>query len=273
MMNCNRFFIWTLLGLSFAGLNVQAEDIHLPRIEGSGYNAFFGIVEPASNQAQDSVLPPVNENFGWEILSNPQKYNLSPFLANFTNSVAKRLDFEGVSEIELTLFNGEVKDTKVIMSSGSKIVDDTLITAIKTTPTPKGLLPPNSGEIKIKLICPKQKQYSEIGENQSEAYFAPNMKELQRRIKSNWHPPVNYDSKRVSVFMKIDKAGNLVACSIYQSSGYKDVDKSALDAVYKTAPFRPLPNEYKGKTVDIIFTFDFNIYNNKQQRPVVNFVQ
>ncbi len=272
-MSCNRFFIFALLVTSFSGLCVQAEDIHLPRIEGSGYNASLGIVEPTLGQTQKSVLPAVNENFGWEILSNPQKYNLSPFLANFTNSIAEHIDFEGVSEFELTLFNGEVKDTKVIKSSGSKIVDDTLINAINNTPTQKDLLPPNSGEIKIKLICQKLKQYSEIGDNPSEVDFAPYMRELQRRIKSNWHPPVNYDSKRVSVFMKIDKAGNLLACSIYQSSGYKNADKSVLDAVYKTAPFRPLPDEYNGKTVDIIFTFDYYVFSNKQQRPVVNFVK
>ena len=273
MMSCNRFYIFALLVTSFSGLCVQAEDIHLPRIEGSGYNASLGIVEPTLGQTQKSVLPAVNENFGWEILSNPQKYNLSPFLANFTNSIAEHIDFEGVSEFELTLFNGEVKDTKVIKSSGSKIVDDTLINAINNTPTQKDLLPPNSGEIKIKLICQKLKQYSEIGDNPSEVDFAPYMRELQRRIKSNWHPPVNYDSKRVSVFMKIDKAGNLLACSIYQSSGYKNADKSVLDAVYKTAPFRPLPDEYNGKTVDIIFTFDYYVFSNKQQRPVVNFVK
>lgn len=273
MMSCNRFFIFALLVTSFSGLCVQAEDIHLPRIEGSGYNASLGIVEPTLSQTQKSVLPAVNENFGWEILSNPQKYNLSPFLANFTNSIAEHIDFEGVSEFELTLFNGEVKDTKVIKSSGSKIVDDTLINAINNTPTQKDLLPLNSGEIKIKLICQKLKQYSEIGDNPSEVDFAPYMRELQRRIKSNWHPPVNYDSKRVSVFMKIDKAGNLLACSIYQSSGYKNADKSVLDAVYETAPFRPLPDEYNGKTVDIIFTFDYYVFSNKQQRPVVNFVK
>lgn len=271
MMSCNRFFICALLVTSFSGLCVQAEDIHLPRIEGSGYNASLGIVEPTWSQTQKSVLPSVNENFGWRILSNPQKYNLSPFLVDFTKSIAEHLDFEGVSEIEITLFNGEVKDTKVIKSSGSKIVDDTLINTINNTPTQKDLLPPNSGEIKIKLQ--KLKQYSEIGDNPSEVDFAPYMRELQRRIKSNWHPPVNYDSKRASVFMKIDKAGNLVACSIYQSSGYKNVDKSVLDAVYKTAPFRPLPEEYNGKTVDIIFTFDYYVFSNKQQRPVVNFVK
>lgn len=270
-MSCNRFFICALLVTSFSGLCVQAEDIHLPRIEGSGYNASLGIVEPTLSQTQKSVLPSVNENFGWRILSNPQKYNLSPFLVDFSKSIAEHLDFEGVSEIEITLFNGEVKDTKVIKSSGSKIVDDTLINTINNTPTQKDLLPPNSGEIKIKLQ--KLKQYSEIGDNPSEADFAPYMRELQRRIKSNWHPPVNYDSKRASVFMKIDKAGNLVACSIYQSSGYKNVDKSVLDAVYKTAPFRPLPDEYNGKTVDIIFTFDYYVFSNKQQRPVVNFVK
>lgn len=273
MMSCNRFYIFALLVISFSGLCVQAEDIHLPRIEGSGYNASLGIVELVLSQTQKSVLPSVNENFGWEILSNPQKCNLSPFLANFTNSIAEHIDFEGVSEIELTLFNGEVKDTKVIKSFGSKIVDDTLIGAISSTPTPRDLLPPNSGEIKIKLICQKQKQYSEIGDNPSEVDFAPYMRELQRRIKSNWHPPVNYDSKRVSVFMKIDKAGKLLACSIYQSSGYKDADKSVLDAVYKTAPFRPLPDEYNGKTVDIIFTFDYYVFSKNQQHPVVHFVK
>ena len=86
------------------------------------------------------------------------------------------------------------------------------------------------------------------------------MRDLQRRIKMNWNPPKGNESKRVVLLFKIAKDGRLLTCSVFKSSGLQSADKAALDAVKLTAPFKPLPAEFKGQSIDIQFTFDYNVF-------------
>jgi TonB family protein len=86
------------------------------------------------------------------------------------------------------------------------------------------------------------------------------MRELQRRIKMNWDPPKGNESKRVVLMFKIAKDGRLLSCSVFKSSGLPNADKAAINAVQATAPFRPLPAEFKGQSIDIQFTFDYNVF-------------
>lgn len=90
--------------------------------------------------------------------------------------------------------------------------------------------------------------------------FGPYMRELQRRIKMNWDPPKGNESKRVVLLFKIAKDGRLLSCSVYKSSGLPSADKAAINAVQATAPFKPLPAEFKGQHIDIQFTFDYNVF-------------
>ena len=94
--------------------------------------------------------------------------------------------------------------------------------------------------------------------------FGPYMRELQRRIKMNWDPPKGNESKRVVLLFKIAKDGRLISCRIHKSSGLPSADQAALKAVELTAPFRPLPADFKGASVDIQFTFDYNVFNAKR---------
>jgi len=91
--------------------------------------------------------------------------------------------------------------------------------------------------------------------------FGPYMKELQRRIKMNWDPPKGNESKRVVLLFKIAKDGRLLSCRVNKSSGLPSADQAALKAVELTAPFRPLPADFKGQSIDIQFTFDYNVFN------------
>ena len=91
--------------------------------------------------------------------------------------------------------------------------------------------------------------------------FGPYMRELQRRIKMNWDPPKGNESKRVVLLFKIAKDGRLLSCRIHKSSGLPSADQAALKAVELTAPFRPLPGDFKGQSIDIQFTFDYNVFN------------
>ena len=90
--------------------------------------------------------------------------------------------------------------------------------------------------------------------------FGPYMRELQRRIKMNWDPPKGNESKRVVLLFKIAKDGRLLSCSVFKSSGLQNADNAALNAVKLAAPFRPLPPEYKKSSIDVQFTFDYNVF-------------
>lgn len=90
--------------------------------------------------------------------------------------------------------------------------------------------------------------------------FGPYMRELQRRIKMNWNPPKGNESKRVVLLFKIAKDGRLLSCSVFKSSGLPSSDNAAINAVKLTAPFKPLPAEFKGQSIDIQFTFDYNVF-------------
>ncbi|MCQ2740005.1 MAG: TonB family protein [bacterium] len=90
--------------------------------------------------------------------------------------------------------------------------------------------------------------------------FGPYMRELQRRIKLNWDPPKGNESKTVVLLFKIAKDGRLLSCRIHRSSGLPSADQAALKAVELTAPFRPLPADFKGQNIDIQFTFDYRVF-------------
>ena len=91
--------------------------------------------------------------------------------------------------------------------------------------------------------------------------FGPYMRELQIRIKMNWDPPKGNESKRVVLLFKIAKDGRLLSCRVNKSSGLPSADQAALKAVELTAPFRPLPADFRGQSIDIQFTFDYNVFN------------
>lgn len=96
--------------------------------------------------------------------------------------------------------------------------------------------------------------------------FGPYMRELQRKIKYNWHPPKGNESRKVVLLFKIGKNGQLLSCRVHKSSGLPSADQAALNAVKMTAPFRPLPSEYKGTNIDIQFTFDYNVFGASMSR-------
>ncbi len=82
------------------------------------------------------------------------------------------------------------------------------------------------------------------------------MRDLQHRIKKNWDPPRGNESKRVVLLFKIGKDGRLLSCSVFKSSGLETADKAVLNAVLRSAPFRPLPAGFREQSIDIQFTFD-----------------
>lgn len=205
---------------------------------------------------------------GWEILSNPDNLNLSPYLSHLTWNISLNLyehkigkDGGELSVNVKILKDGSLTDAKIVKSSydkdSEKIILDTL------TKTKGKIFPQEWGNksIEVCFLFETSKQLDkQQQENISAINFEPYMHELQNRIKLNWKPPVVKNSERISVLMTILKDGKLEKCKIFQSSGDEQVDKAALDAVKTAAPFKPLPQEYKGKSIDIQFFFDVKTY-------------
>ncbi len=91
--------------------------------------------------------------------------------------------------------------------------------------------------------------------------WGPYMRDLEQRIKKNWSPPKGDSSKRVVITFTIGRDGRLLSHQITKSSGVPLADRAAMSAIELTAPFRPLPPEFKGSSVPIEFTFDYNVLN------------
>lgn len=94
----------------------------------------------------------------------------------------------------------------------------------------------------------------------SSADFGPYMARLKQRLRRNWHPPRGKSSKTVEVRFVVDRDGKLLALKINDSSGDADADEAALEAVRISAPFSPLPPDFKGSSIPILFTFDYTVY-------------
>lgn len=86
------------------------------------------------------------------------------------------------------------------------------------------------------------------------------MVNVQRKIKSNWHPPRGSESKSVVCLFRIAKSGELLRYKILKSSKDSLTDNAAINAIKVSTPFEPLLKEYRGNDVDVEFTFDYNVY-------------
>lgn len=103
------------------------------------------------------------------------------------------------------------------------------------------------------------KHNSEAENKDIPSEFTPFMRNLQVKIRSNWHPPKNDSSNTVEMLFRIAKDGSLISHEILKSSGIPEVDKAAVDALILSAPFEPLPKSHNESYVDVQFTFDYNV--------------
>lgn len=111
--------------------------------------------------------------------------------------------------------------------------------------------------------------------------FGPYMREVQRKVKSNWNPPQGNTYARTVVLFSVERDGKIINPKVISSSGIKGYDEAALEAIKASSPARPLPAAYKGPKVDIQFTLDYKVHKvpnlqgnsqNKSNPPLKNAV-
>lgn len=93
------------------------------------------------------------------------------------------------------------------------------------------------------------------------------IKNIQLKIKSAWKPSSSESSKRIITVFTIDRKGNLTNIKILKGEK-KPTQKSmeaAIKAIRDSAPFKPLPEQYEGKDVEVQFIFDYDVYRNNKK--------
>ncbi len=98
---------------------------------------------------------------------------------------------------------------------------------------------------------------------QADVNFGPYMSALQRKIKRAWRPPRGSESNRIVVTFVVLKNGRLSDLKIIVSSPDPEANMAAIQAVNAASPFDPLPAG-SGDTVDIEFTFDYNVFQKQR---------
>lgn len=90
--------------------------------------------------------------------------------------------------------------------------------------------------------------------------FNAYMRNLQAKVTENWKRPNIEGDYKVAVIFTVSKSGTLVTLSEFKTSGNKDFDNSATEAVKNSVPFEALPEAFNGKGVDIQLTFDKTVH-------------
>jgi TonB family protein len=84
------------------------------------------------------------------------------------------------------------------------------------------------------------------------------MRRMQYRIKHHWHPPIRDNSSKTVMRFRIMRDGKAADVTVAKSSGDKEMDQAAIDAIHSSAPFPELPPGHD-ESVDIEFTLEYNV--------------
>jgi TonB family protein len=84
-----------------------------------------------------------------------------------------------------------------------------------------------------------------------EEYIHP----VAQKIEKNWLKPKIQPEKKVVVVFKIELAGEVSELKCQHSSGSKQWDESALDAIRNSSPFDPIPQDWD-RPMELQYTFD-----------------
>ena len=93
----------------------------------------------------------------------------------------------------------------------------------------------------------------------SQAAFGLYFAELNRRVKMNWVKPRNAAECETVLNIKVFRDGTLQEVTVFKSSGNITMDKSCILAVHLAQPFRSLPSEYNGSSIEAQITFSAGI--------------
>lgn len=86
-------------------------------------------------------------------------------------------------------------------------------------------------------------------------YLEKYIHQVAQKIEKNWLKPKIQPDKKIVVVFKIEKTGVVSELRCQRSSGSKEWDESALDAIKHSSPFEPIPQDWP-PPIELQYTFD-----------------
>ncbi len=80
---------------------------------------------------------------------------------------------------------------------------------------------------------------------------------LRDKIEKNWRPPTIRTSLKTRVYFKLARDGKILRTYVEIRTGNIAFDMASMNAVTKSAPFPPLPDDFPGKEIGIHMDFIF----------------
>jgi TonB family protein len=85
------------------------------------------------------------------------------------------------------------------------------------------------------------------------------LQQLQQQVRQQWIPGITQSSQRTVVYFVVSRSGQVSGLRIARPSGSNAIDRAALGAIQRAAPFAPLPTGYSSDYINIQFTFNINV--------------
>jgi len=82
--------------------------------------------------------------------------------------------------------------------------------------------------------------------------------EMRNRIFNNWQCPMLKKSVKTRVYFKLGKDGKLLRAFVKERAGNMAFDTAAINAVIKSAPLPPLPENFPEKELGVTFDFIYD---------------
>lgn len=161
---------------------------------------------------------------------------------------------------------GELRNLKLTQESDTEEANLAALEAIENAspfaPLPEGF---DKEEVDIEFtfdynVFKKKQQNSAISNALQKVNFKPYMKKLQKIIKKEWHPPRGTESSVIVTTFTVHNDGSVDHLNIKEEAPLLAANHAALEAIKAAAPLPPLPKDFKGDSVDIEFSFDYNVF-------------
>jgi len=251
----------TLLLAGIAGASVPATaesqpsaSIHLPLIQGKGAPA----------------LPDSLGGGGQTVLQNQQAASAiqayrKALTQTLQESWATPEGYLGHQPVLLLVVTkkGDLASTRVLRSSDSVDLDAKALEMVRFK-APFAPLPSEFPDAEAALTV----YLGKLDDDKADVNtgFQTYLQAFDQTVRHNWHPPMDMKSKKVVLFITLDKSGQLKQVTVKESSGFPDADKAAIQAVETAAPYATLPPTYKKDLLDVELTFGYQAQEYKATR-------
>lgn len=250
-------------------LPVTAEPVRLPQI-GNNSIDYDNIAK-----TEDQIA-----SIGWQYTDDNDYTDLLPYMLNLSKIIDDKWSYKvdkkatGYMTIaNITIYkDGSFSTPKIIKPSSipdyTQKVLDTLNSFTYLEP-----LPASYNKLSVNLLFMPDGLTKEEREEAKNLGLLQYIETTNKKIKKSWRPiiPPRNNRYQTAVLFVVKKDGSLDKNKmlIFQSSGNKEFDKSAIDTISKNN-YAPLPEKYTNDKLLILFTF--NIINS-QTIPGQNYLQ